>query len=91
VNEMDGYRDQRVRDLETDLRKLRENMNDNNLLLAKHGLRLEALEKSETEREGLLKTLRNAILLALVGALLSATSIINGLKGWFSGVRPPTP
>lgn len=48
---------------------LRQTLNENNVLLAKHGLRLDVLEDAENDRTKIVRTARNAIIVGTIGAL----------------------
>lgn len=83
--EFDGIRE-RQREHHEDIREIRHETYANSTLLGRLVLRIEALEEDQKERRGLMKTLRNAVIVAVIGAALSAAAIIEGIKGWLTGI-----
>lgn len=76
-----------VRANEGHLEDARDTANENALILARHTLRIEALEADMAARRDLKKTWRNAMIAAAVGVLLTAFSLAEVIKDWLRALR----
>lgn len=76
-----------VRANEQHLEDVRETANENALILARHTLRIEALEADMAARRDLKKTWRNAMIAGAVGILLTALSLADAIKDWLRALR----
>lgn len=85
MSEIDAIRE-RQREHHAEIREVRTVANGNTLILARLVQRIEELEKDREERRGIIRTLRNALIAAIVAFVLGAAAVLDGIKGWFNGL-----